>query len=135
MLSFLKTLSYNGYTQHTHRVERMQTFRRAVYKNTSMATAVKSMKKTDLIKLVQDMVGGTKVQATQIVETLFETITAEMAKGGTVDVAGFGKFVGKDRPARTARNPKTGEAVKVPATRVPKFRPSKPLKERVVAGK
>lgn len=94
-----------------------------------------TMKKADLIKLVHEMLGGTKVQATQVFEAIFDAMGAEMAKGGTVDVSGFGKFVGKDRPARTARNPKTGETVKVPKTRVPKFRASKPLKELVEAGK
>lgn len=94
-----------------------------------------TLKKAELVKLVQEMTQGTKVQALEIFEGIFDAIAKEMAKGGTVDVSGFGKFVGKDRPARTARNPKTGETVKVPKTRVPKFRASKPLKERVESGK
>jgi DNA-binding protein HU-beta len=92
------------------------------------------MKKADLIAMVADMAGSTKVLAQQIVEGMFDAIAAEMAKGGTVDIAGFGKFEGKMRDARTARNPRTGEAVQVPATRVAKFKAAKGLKD-TVAGK
>ena len=54
-----------------------------------------------------------------------------MKKGGEVSVAGFGIFSVKGRAARTARNPKTGETVKVAAKKVPKFRPAKALKDAV----
>lgn len=89
------------------------------------------MKKQDLINMVADMTGGTKTQADDIVNGLFDAIANEMAKGGTVDVAGFGKFEGKMRNARTARNPRTGETVDVPAQRVPKFKAGKKLKDTV----
>lgn len=89
------------------------------------------MKKQDLINMVAEMTGGTKTQADEIVNGLFDTVAGEMAKGGTVDIAGFGKFEGKMRNARTARNPRTGETVDVPAQRVPKFRPAKGLKDTV----
>ncbi|MFT7557702.1 MAG: DNA-binding protein HU-beta [Planctomycetota bacterium] len=89
------------------------------------------MKKVDLINWVAEMTGGTKVQAGEIVEGLFDAMAGEMAKGGTVDIAGFGKFTGMMRAARTARNPRTGEAVAVPATRVAKFKAAKGLKDRV----
>ena len=54
-----------------------------------------------------------------------------MAQGNDVDIAGFGKFSGNMRAARTARNPRTGEAVAVPAMRVPKFKAGKALKDKV----
>jgi len=54
-----------------------------------------------------------------------------LKKGEEVSVAGFGIFAVKDRAARVARNPKTGEPVNVPAKRVPKFKPAKALKEAV----
>ncbi len=103
----------------------------------SMATAKKvvPLKKTDVVKMVQEITQGTKVQATEIVESIFNMIAKEMAKCGAVDIAGFGKFIGKEKPARMARNPKTGESVKVAASRVAKFRASKPLKEMVASGK
>jgi len=92
------------------------------------------MKKADLIALVQEMTDGTQVQAREIVEGIFEAIAQEMAKGGVVDIAGHGKYEGRNRAARTARNPRTGEAVMVPAKRVPKFKAAKALKDIVAAG-
>lgn len=89
------------------------------------------MKKQDLATIVLDIVGGTKTQSEQVIKELFDAMTAEMAKGGVVDIAGFGKFEGKMRDARTARNPRTGETVKVPAQRVPKFKAAKALKDSV----
>lgn len=77
------------------------------------------------------MLGGTKVQAEQIVDAVFDSIEKCLKKGEEVSVAGFGTFVVKQRKARTARNPKTGATVQVPATRVPKFRAGKGLKDAV----
>lgn len=92
------------------------------------------MKKQDLANIVYDIVGGTKVQSEEVIKALFDAMAKEMAKGGTVDIAGFGKFEGVMRDARTARNPRTGEMVKVAAKRVPKFKAGKALKD-TVAGK
>ena len=92
------------------------------------------MKKADLIAMVAEMTGSTKVMAGQVVEGIFGAIAGEMAKGEKVDIAGFGKFEGNMRAARTARNPRTGESVNVPATRVAKFKAAKALKD-TVAGK
>ncbi|MDD3694021.1 MAG: HU family DNA-binding protein [Candidatus Pacebacteria bacterium] len=92
------------------------------------------MKKQDLANIVYEMIGGTKTQSEAVVKTIFDTIANEMAKGGFVDVAGFGKFEGSMRAARTARNPRTGEMVSVAAKRAPKFKAGKALKD-IVAGK
>lgn len=92
------------------------------------------MKKQDLANMVHEMVGGTKTQSEAVIKGLFDAMAEEMAKGGTVDIAGFGKFEGADRAARDARNPRTGETVRVPAKRVPKFKAGKALKD-TVAGK
>lgn len=89
------------------------------------------MNKQALVDMVHGMLGGTKVQADQVVTGVFDAITGSLKKGDEVSIAGFGIFTAKMRAARTARNPKTGEAVKVPATRVPKFRAAKALKEAV----
>ena len=62
---------------------------------------------------------------------MIESITHTLKKGDEVSVAGLGIFSAKTRAARTARNPRTGEAVNVPAMRVPKFRPAKALKDSV----
>ncbi len=90
-----------------------------------------NMNKQGLIEWVHGKLGGTKVQAEEIVDGLFDTIIATMKKGGEVSVAGFGIFSVKARAARMARNPKTGEQVKVAATKVPKFRAAKALKDAV----
>ena len=92
------------------------------------------MKKADLAQMVQDELQGTRAQAERLVQMLFDAIAGELAKGGTVDVAGFGKFEARARAAREARNPRTGETVQVAATTVPKFKASKTLKD-TVAGK
>lgn len=89
------------------------------------------MNKLALVEMVHGMLGGTKVQAEQVVSGIFDGITNSLKKGEEVSIAGFGIFTAKMRAARTARNPKTGEAVKVPATRVPKFRAAKALKDAV----
>lgn len=89
------------------------------------------MNKASLVEKVQSVLGGTKAEAERAVEALFESIVGEMKKGGEVSVAGFGIFSVKARAARTARNPRTGETVKVPAMNVPKFRAAKALKDAV----
>ena len=87
--------------------------------------------KQTLVDVVHGKLGGTRVQAEEIVDAIFSTITNTMKSGEEVSVAGFGVFVAKERAARTARNPKTGAAVAVPAMKVPKFRAAKALKEAV----
>lgn len=89
------------------------------------------MKKQDLAQMVNDMIGGTKTQSDAVIKAIFDAMAGEMAKGGVVDIAGFGKFEGAMRNARTARNPRTGEMVQVPAKRVPKFKAGKALKDTV----
>lgn len=89
------------------------------------------MNKQALAELVHGKLGGTKVQAEEIVDGLFEAIVSTLKKGEEVSIAGFGIFSVKQRAARMARNPKTGEQVKVAATKVPKFRAAKALKDAV----
>ncbi len=89
------------------------------------------MNKQALVELVHSKVGGTKVQAEEVVESLISEITKTLKKGDEVSIAGLGIFSVKTRAARMARNPKTGEQVKVAATRVPRFRPAKALKDAV----
>lgn len=91
----------------------------------------RDMNKQALVDMVHEKIGGTKVQAESVVEGIIESIVMTLKKGGEVSIAGLGIFSVKDRAARTARNPKTGETVQVAATRVPKFRPAKALKDAV----
>lgn len=89
------------------------------------------MNKADLAQKVQEMLGGTKTQAEEVVEALIDTIVGTLKKGDEVSIAGLGIFSTKMRPARMGRNPRTGESIQVPAMRVPKFRPAKALKDAV----
>lgn len=89
------------------------------------------MNKADLANIVHTKIGGTKVQAEDVVETLIGEIVGTLKKGGEVSIAGLGIFSTKTRAARTARNPRTGESVSVPAMKVPKFRAAKALKDAV----
>ncbi len=89
------------------------------------------MNKADLAQKVHDVLGGTKTQAEGIVETIIDSITGALKKGDEVSIAGLGIFSTKMRPARTGRNPRTGETIKVPSMRVPKFRAAKALKDAV----
>ena len=89
------------------------------------------MNKADLANSVHEKLGGTKVQAEEVVEIIINNIVSALKSGNEVSVAGLGIFSTKLRAARTARNPRTGESVNVPAMRVPKFRAAKALKEAV----
>lgn len=89
------------------------------------------MNKADLANVVHQKIGGTKVQAEEVVETIVSEIVGSLKKGGEVSIAGLGIFSTKTRAARTARNPRTGASVSVPSMRVPKFRASKALKDAV----
>jgi len=89
------------------------------------------MNKADIIDQVHGVLGTTKADAERAVETVFSTIESAMKDGTQVSVAGFGIFEAKMRAARDARNPRTGETVKVAAMRVPKFRAAKGLKDSV----
>ena len=91
----------------------------------------KKMNKAAIVEAVHGILGGTKVQAEQAVETMINSIIDSLKKGEEVSIAGLGIFSVKQRAAREARNPRTGEAIKVPAMKVPKFRAAKALKEAV----
>lgn len=73
----------------------------------------------------------TKAEAKSLIEGLFGAIRDAAVKGEEVSVAGFGKFKVQDKPARTARNPRTGESIAVAATRKVVFQPAKALKDAV----
>jgi integration host factor subunit beta len=70
----------------------------------------------------------------RIVTTIFEEITAALARGDRVELRGFGAFSVKERGSRTGRNPRTGEAVSVSAKHIPYFKTGKELREKINAG-
>jgi DNA-binding protein HU-beta len=77
----------------------------------------------------------TRREADEILTSLVEIITGSVASGEDVAISGFAKFRRIDRPARMARNPATGETVKVPAKRVARITPLKNFKDAVLSGK
>ena len=89
------------------------------------------MNKQAIADAVHAVLGGTKVQAEQAVDTMVDSIVKTLKAGGEVSIAGLGIFSVKARAARKARNPRTGESIQVPAMKVPKFRAAKGLKEAV----
>ncbi len=89
------------------------------------------MNKASIVEAVHEKLGGTKVQSEEVVETVISSIITSLTKGEEVSIAGLGIFSVKARAARTARNPRTGEPIQVPAMNVPKFRAAKALKDAV----
>jgi DNA-binding protein HU-beta len=89
------------------------------------------MNKADLVQKIHDHLGGTKVQAERVMDIVIDTITTTLTRGDDVSIAGLGIFTTSTRKARSARNPRTGETIQVPAMKVPKFRPAKSLKDSV----
>jgi DNA-binding protein HU-beta len=85
--------------------------------------------KNDLIDAVAERTGLAKSDAARAVEAVFGTITETLQKGDQVALSGFGTFVAKLRAARTGRNPRTGEAIAIPASRAPGFKAGKALKD------
>lgn len=89
------------------------------------------MNKSDLIDAIAARTGLTKVQAKNAIESYHETVAETLKAGGSVDITGFGSFSVAERSARTGRNPKTGAALKIKASKAPKFKPGKGLKDSV----
>lgn len=91
------------------------------------------MNKTDLINAVAEKTEFSKKDTTLLTEALLETITELLVDGEPVKLIGFGNFETRDRAARKGRNPSDGTEIEIPATRVPAWKPSKVLKEKVKA--
>ncbi len=89
------------------------------------------MSKDEIIKEVAKEVELTKEQAKQAVNSVLNSIELALQKGEKVAFIGFGTFSVKDRPARTGRNPQTGEALEIAAKKVPVFKAGRTLKEAV----
>ncbi len=89
------------------------------------------MKKSEMIESLANATGLSKADSTKAFNEVFEMIKGELAKGNNVAVSGFGTFKVSNRAARTARNPKTGAAIQVPASKAVKFQVSSELKRIV----
>jgi DNA-binding protein HU-beta len=91
------------------------------------------MNKVDLVRYAMERHELSRNDAVALIDGVFEDIQSAVVSGEPVKIPGFGQFKVRDRAARIARNPATGQPVKVPAKRVFKFLPAKALKEAVMA--
>jgi len=89
------------------------------------------MNKTELIAVAAEKSGMTKKDAERVLNAALDTISATLAEGSRVQLSGFGIFEVKERAARVGRNPRTKEAIEIPATRTPVFKASSALKNTV----
>ena len=89
------------------------------------------MNKTEFIAAVAEKAGLSKKDAEKAVKAYTDVVTEELVKGGKVQLVGFGTFEVADRPSREGRNPKSGEPMTIAASRVPKFKAGKALKDEV----
>ena len=93
------------------------------------------MNKTELVAAVAEKAEISKKDAEKAIKALVDTITAELVKGEKVQVVGFGTFEVNERAEREGRNPKSGETVTIAASKNPKFKAGKALKDAVNAPK
>jgi DNA-binding protein HU-beta len=89
------------------------------------------MNKQDIVAKIAADTGMSKSSAAAAVDSLIQGITRSLKKGDSVSFVGFGTFKTASRKARTARNPQTGAAIKIPKRRVPRFSAGKALKPAV----
>ncbi len=86
------------------------------------------MNKSELIEVMADKAGMTKAEAGRALDAFTDGITEALSKGDDVALVGFGSFVVRERAARTARNPRTGDPIEIKASKKPVFRAGKQLK-------
>ncbi|MBD1863062.1 MULTISPECIES: HU family DNA-binding protein [Trichocoleus] len=91
------------------------------------------MNKGELVDAVAEKANVTKKQAEAALTAVFDVIQATVAAGDKVTLVGFGSFEARERQAREGRNPKTGEAMTIPATKVPAFSAGKLFKDKVAS--
>mgnify|MGYP001280448695 CR=1 FL=1 len=89
------------------------------------------MNKNDLVSDVSASAGLSKADTAKAIEAVFDSISSALSGGGEVRLVGFGTFSVTDRRASEGRNPRTGEKIWIPASKQPKFRAGKGLKEMV----
>ncbi|MGH1352980.1 MAG: HU family DNA-binding protein [Methyloligellaceae bacterium] len=89
------------------------------------------MNKKELIDSVAEEAGLTKENAGEAIDAVFSSIMSALQTGEKVSIVGFGNFEVANRKASTGRNPRTGDPIEIPASKVPKFKPGKALKDAV----
>lgn len=94
----------------------------------------KYVNKESLTEVISEKYGLKKKEAFDIVSTVFEEMSKALVSEGTAEITGFGKFIIFDRKSRMGINPVTKERMEIPATKLPKFKPSQTLKNRCNKG-
>lgn len=89
------------------------------------------MTKTELVNAIADKSELTKSDAEKALKAFVDTVTEVLQQGDKIAMVGFGTFSVGDRAARVGKNPQTGEAINIPAAKVPKFKAGKALKDAV----
>lgn len=89
------------------------------------------MNKTELIDHIAESADLSKAAATRAIDAMIGAVKTTLKKNGSVTLVGFGTFSVGKRAARIGRNPRSGEAIKIKAAKVPKFKPGKALKDAV----
>ncbi|MBR1634361.1 MAG: HU family DNA-binding protein [Lachnospiraceae bacterium] len=89
------------------------------------------MNKAELVSAIAEQAGLSKKGAENALKAFTDTVTQELARGGRVQLVGFGTFEVSERAARTGRNPQTGEEMQIAASKTPKFKAGKALKDAV----
>jgi DNA-binding protein HU-beta len=92
------------------------------------------MNKGELIDAIAEKADVTKKEADAVLTAIVDSIVEAVSAGDKVTLVGFGSFEPRDRQAREGRNPKTGETMQIPATRVPAFSAGKQFKDKVAPG-
>lgn len=93
------------------------------------------MTKTELVEAISKQTGLTKKDTAAALSSFVDVVTKELKKGGKVQLVGFGTFEVSKRSARTGRNPQTGATMKIAASKTPKFKAGRALKDTVNGGK
>ena len=89
------------------------------------------MNKADVIEHIAQQAEVSKLAAERAIDALVGAVKSSLRKGQPVTIVGFGTFYAGERAARTGRNPRTGESVRISAARVPRFRAGKALKDAI----
>jgi DNA-binding protein HU-beta len=94
-------------------------------------SSTKTINKADLVSMVADKTEMSKTDAATAVDSVLDAITSALKKGMEVRLVGFGNFYVNNRKAGEGRNPQTGEKIKIPASKQPKFKAGKGLKDAI----
>lgn len=89
------------------------------------------MNKTELVAAIAEEAGLSKKDAEKALKAFTDVVTEELKKGGKIQLVGFGTFEVSERAAREGRNPQTGEAMPIAASKSPKFKAGKALKDSI----